>query len=421
MIKGLFDFIKSSPTAYQTVGTVEKRLQSEGYVRLYEDEEFKIKEGGKYYVVRNGTSLIAFRIPKSPAGFMISATHSDSPAFRLKATEEKVGTYTRLDVERYGGMIYYSWLDRPLSVAGRVLVDSGDGVKSVPVNLDCDLVTIPSVAIHLNRSVNDGYKFNPATDLLPIYRLGDGEHLIETIAKEIGVKREQIISHDLFLYNREEPRLIGYQSEMILSPRLDDLECVYASVLGFLNSADTVSVPVLAIFDNEEVGSATKQGADSDFLEATLKKIAGQNYYTMLENSFMVSADNAHACHPNHPELSDAQNAPTLGGGVVIKFNASQRYATDGLSAAVFTKICKGAGVKLQNYYNRADIAGGGTLGSIADTRVSVPTVDIGLSQLAMHSACETASTADVCEMVKALTAFYSASLCRHGEVIEIK
>ena len=421
MIKGLFDFIKSSPTAYQAISAVSCRLEKEGYVRLYEDEEFLLSEGGKYYTVRNGTSLIAFRIPSLKMGFMITATHSDSPAFKLKESEEKKGVYTRLDVEKYGGMIYYSWLDRPLGIAGRVLVDTGNGVESVNVDLGCDAVTVPSVAIHLNRGVNDGYKFNPATDLLPLYSVGESLGVMEAIANKIGVDKKEILSHDLFVYNREEPRTIGLNGDFILSPRLDDLECVYASLEGFLNSEKSESVPVLAIFDNEEVGSATKQGADSNFLLATLKKIAGENYFKMLENSLMVSADNAHALHPNHPELSDSQNAPILGGGVVIKFNASQRYATDGLSCALFKKICNNAGVKVQPYYNRADIAGGSTLGSIADTRVSIPTVDIGFAQLAMHSACETASAGDLVEMVKALRLFYSVSLLRHGEKTEIK
>ena len=421
MINGLFDFIKNSPTAFQAVGNVAIMLERAGYVRLYEDEMSTLNEGGKYYFLRNGTSLIAFSLPKSPVGFMISATHSDSPSFRLKLGEERSGVYTRLDVEKYGGMIYYSWLDRPLSLAGRVLVNTECGIESVNVNIDRDLVTVPSVAIHLNRGVNDGYKFNPATDLLPLYRVGEGKHILDLVAEASGVARDSIASHDLFLYNREEPKRIGAEGELILSPRLDDLECVYSSLIGFLNATPTASVPVFAIFDNEEVGSATKQGADSDFLEATLKRIAGDRYYAMLENSFMVSADNAHALHPNHPELSDAQNAPVLGRGIVVKFNASQRYATDGISSAVFTRICNNCGVKVQTYYNRADLPGGGTLGSIADTRVSVPTVDIGLCQLAMHSATETASVSDFYGMVSALTAFFSTSILRHGEKIEIK
>ena len=393
-------------------------LDNEGYTELFESDRWKLAVDGKYYVVRNGTSIIAFRTSRDARGFMITASHSDSPSFRVKTTPESRGAYTRLEVEKYGGMIYYTWLDRPLSVAGRVVVRTPDGVESRLVNLDTDLVTIPSLAIHLNRGVNEGAKFNPAKDLLPLYTM-DGENgsFIDSVAAAISTDASNILSHDLFLYNRDEGKRIGKNGEFILCPRLDDLECVYSSTVAFLGASDSSSVPVLAVFDNEEVGSETKQGAASTFLHDVLIRITGSEagLAVALENSFMVSADNAHAKHPAYPEMSDPDNAPMLGGGLVIKYNASQRYATDGLSDSIFRTVCQRAGAKVQSYYNRADLPGGSTLGSISNTKVSVPTVDIGLPQLAMHSANETAGTSDIEDMISALTEFYSTSILKKG------
>ena len=417
-VNGLFDFIKNSPSAYHAVDSVKKMLDAEGYTELYECDRWKLNVDGKYYVIRNGTSIIAFRTVRDARGFMITASHSDAPAFRVKTTAETLGAYTRLEVEKYGGMIYYTWLDRPLSVAGRVLVRTPDGMESMLVNIDEDLLTIPSLAIHLNRGVNDGAKFNPAKDLLPLYTMGGAKgDLMAGVAEKLGVAASDILSHDLFLYNRDEGKRIGKEGEFILCPRLDDLGCVYTSAVAFLNAESSRSVPVLAVFDNEEVGSETKQGAASTFLYDTLLKISGGDFAlaVALENSFMVSADNAHAKHPSSPEMSDPDNAPLLNGGVVIKYNASQRYATDGLSDAFFRSVCERAGAKVQSYCNRADLPGGSTLGSISNTKVSVPTVDIGLPQLAMHSANETAGAHDVDEMIKALTEFYSSYLLKKG------
>ena len=417
-VNGLFEFIKSSPSAYHAVDSVKKMLDVEGYTELYECDRWKLTVDGKYYVIRNGTSIIAFRTVRDARGFMITASHSDAPAFRVKTTAEQLGAYTRLEVEKYGGMIYYSWLDRPLSVAGRVLVKTPEGMESKLVNVDSDLLTIPSLAIHLNRGVNDGAKFNPAKDLLPLYAMNTQKgDLMKSVAERLGVRCEDILSHDLFLYNRDEGKRVGKDGEFILCPRLDDLGCVYTSAVAFLNATNSHAVPVLAVFDNEEVGSETKQGAASTFLRDTLLRISGSDsaLAVALENSFMVSADNAHAKHPASPEMSDPDNAPVLNGGVVIKYNASQRYATDGFSDALFRSVCERAGAKVQSYCNRADLPGGSTLGSISNTRVSVPTVDIGLPQLAMHSANETAGSEDVDSMIKALTEFYSSSLLKKG------
>ena len=268
----LFDFIEKSPTAYHTVASVKERLIGEGYEELSIGKPWELVEGGKYFTVKNGSSIIAFR--NSGEGFMIVASHSDSPSFRVKRSEKIVGAYTRLDVEKYGGMIYYSWLDRPLSVAGRVLVKSESGIESRLVNIDRDIAVIPSVAIHMNRSVNDGFKFNPASDLLPLISKDSSESLSLSLCSEIGVSKEDVISHDLFLYTRTRGTKIGIGEEFILAPRLDDLACAYASLEAFLNYDVKDSTPVLAIFDNEEVGSETKQGAASTFLFDTLKRIS---------------------------------------------------------------------------------------------------------------------------------------------------
>ncbi len=415
-VKDLFDFIAASPSAYHTVDTARRRLLAEGYTELSEGARPTLKEGGKYFVTRNGSSLIAFRYHGEADGFLLTASHTDSPSFRVKMSAESVGAYTRIETEPYGGMIYYTWLDRPLSAAGRVFVRTADGMEERLVDLDDDLLTIPSVAIHMNRAVNDGYKWNPAVDLLPLYGTAEAKGgFLAAIADAAHAPVGDILTHDLFLYNREYGRRIGKNGSLILVPRLDDLGCVFASLEGFLAAKETGKIPVLALFDNEEVGSETKQGAASTFLFDTLRSIAKDDLSAMLYHSFMVSADNAHAKHPNHPELADADNAPVLGGGVVIKYNANQHYTTDAYSDAFFRTVCERAGVKTQRYCNRADIRGGSTLGSISDTRVSVPTVDIGLPQLAMHSATETAAASDLDDMIAALTAFYSAAPKREG------
>lgn len=416
----LFSFIKSSPCAYHAVETIKKRLLDNGFAELSHAEKMP-EDGGKFFIIENGSSIIAFDAPKKRNGFMIVAAHSDSPAFKLKASAERMGAYSRLDVERYGGMIYSTWFDRPLSLAGRLLVKTDNGIRKVLTNLDKDAFVIPSVAIHLNRSVNDGYKYNPAVDLLPLSGLSGGKGIMEAVADSAGVCREDILGHDLFIYNRDEGKTLGKDGELILSPRLDDLACVFLALEAFLESEATDSVRMLAVFDNEEVGSETKEGAASSFFSDTVEMISGERRGEMLKNSMMLSADNAHAEHPNHPELSDAQNSPKLGGGVVIKYNANHRYATDGVSEALFRSICEKRGVKLQSYANRADIPGGSTLGSIANTRVGLPTVDIGLAQLGMHSACETAGVADLSEMLSAMTGFYSSSLEAVGDEIFVK
>lgn len=423
-ISNLFDFINASPTAYHTVDNIKAVLIANGFTELSEKDSAKYSDGEPHFVIRGGTSIIAFKGKTEDGGFMITASHSDSPAFKIKVSEECAGAYVRLNTERYGGMINYSWLDIPLSVAGRVVVRAADGIKTKLVNIDRDLAVIPSVAIHLNRTVNESCKLNPAQDLLPLYSLGKEKGgFKKLIASIAGVDVCDIISHDLVLYNRTRGTVLGEGEDIILSPRLDDLECVFASLEAFLAAKDNSgAVKVLAVFDNEEVGSETKQGANSTFLDNTLRNIAGsdEKYLSMLADSFMISADNAHAKHPNHPELSDAECSPVLGGGVVIKYNANQRYATDGVSDGIFRIFAERSGAKLQVFANRADMPGGSTLGSIANTRVSIPTVDIGLPQLAMHSATECAAASDLSDMISVMTEAYSSSVCFSGDEVKI-
>ncbi len=422
-IQSLMSFLDASVSVFHAAANLEEMLKNAGYTRIFENEAWNPVPGGKYYLIRGGSAIVAFRIPAGePKGFMISASHSDRPTFKIKENAELSGAYTRMAVERYGGMLIAPWLDRPLSVAGRVLVETENGVESKLVDIDRDLLMIPNVAIHMNRAANDGYKWNPAVDTLPLLGSKDAKGKFHALLEEAAGGK--ILGHDLFLYVRQKASIWGMEEEFISSAALDDLECAWGCTQGFLNAGDSDSIPVLCVFDNEEVGSSSLQGAASNLLETTIHRICGGlalDERVLLSNSFLVSADNAHALHPNHPELADANNAPVLGGGVVLKFNANQRYCTDGLSAAVFRKVCAKAEVPVQTYCNRADIAGGSTLGNISLSQVAVPSVDIGLPQLAMHSCYETAAVADAEALVKAMTAFYESSVAATDKGMNLK
>lgn len=419
-MKDLFEFISASKTPYHTVEKIKEILLYHGFLELSERSE-NFSDGCPHFTVKDGSSIIAFKGRRGARGFTVTASHCDTPTFRVKSSDLS-GSYVKLSTEKYGGMILYSWLDRPLSVAGRVTLRTRDGIAVRTVDVDRSVCSIPSVAIHLNRGVNDGYKFNPKDDMLPLLSISKDADITKLVASSLGVSADDIISSDLYLYNREEPKLFGANDEFILSPRLDDLACVYSSLSAFLSSEESESISVLAVFNNEEVGSETKQGASSTFLDNTLYRIAGdrKTYLGMLKDSFMISADNAHAKHPNHPELSDAKYAPVLGGGIVIKHNANQRYTTDAVSEAVLRVVAERSSVSVQDYYNRADILGGSTLGSISNTKVSIPTVDIGIPQLAMHSATETCAVSDINDMTDVLRELYSSTIVFDGNEIKI-
>ncbi len=457
--RGLLEFIQNSPSMFHVADNMKKRLEEAGFAQLREKDSWELSAGGAYYVARNDSSLIVFRLPaawersegRPFKGYHIVAAHSDSPTFKVKPRPETVaeGCYVRLNVENYGGMILSTWLDRPLSVAGRVAVRRADGgVDMRLVNLDRDLLVIPNLAVHMNRDINKGYGYNPQTDMLPLMGLlsgaDEGEEtairpgqglsqeetaiqpgqglsqegtaiqpgqgllqegtafqppqgmLLREIARELGIAPEDILDSDLYLYVRERGRVIGRDGELLLSPKLDDLQCVYAGLESFVSTVPGQYANVLAVFDNEEVGSGTRQGADSTFLEDVLLRIQdslgyGPSVYRqMVADSFLISADNAHAVHPAHPEKADPTNRPLLGGGIVIKYHGGQKYTSDALSAAQMRLWCERAGVPCQTFANRSDAVGGSTLGNISTSHVSLTSVDIGLPQLAMHSAVET-------------------------------
>ncbi len=412
-IKSLTEFLDGAKSVYHGIAALTDRLEKEGYQYLPESAFWQLNAGGKYYLTRGGTALIAFRIPQGEVnGFMMSAGHSDRPTFKIKENAQQCGTYTRLATEKYGGMLMAPWLDRPLSLAGRVIVREGESIVSRLVDIDRDLMLIPNVAIHMNRKANEGYAWNQAVDMLPLLGGKDGDGKLQKLLEEAA--GGEILGHDLYLYLRQKASVWGLEEEFVSSAALDDLACVWCCAEGFLAAKQSASVPVLCVFDSEEVGSSSLQGAASDLLQSALGRICQAMQWDpdrMLSQSFMVSADNAHAVHPNHPEFADSANAPVLNGGVVVKFNANQRYTTDGMSAAVFRAVCQKANVPVQTYCNRADMAGGSTLGNISLMHVSVPSVDVGLAQLAMHSCYETAGVYDVSYLVDAMACYYSSSI----------
>lgn len=416
--KKLLKFIQKSPTAFQAVEEMSQRLQKEGFKELKEEKHWDLKAGGNYFVTRNHSAVIAFSIPKKPAWkFHIMASHSDSPALKIKENPEMEveKAYIKLNVERYGGMLLAPWFDRPLSVAGRLIVRKNGEIQEKLVAVDKDLLVIPNLAIHMNREVNDGYKYNVQKDMLPLYSDYDGKgSFMKLMAAETDVAEEDILGHDLFLYDRTPGTVWGANEEFISAPRLDDIQCAFASLEGFLRGERKESIAVHCVLDNEEVGSTTKQGAASTFLKDTLMRInmglgrTQEEYLMTLADSFMVSADNAHALHPNHTDKTDPVNRPVLNGGIVIKYNANQKFCTDGVSAAIFKDICDRAEVPYQTFVNRSDMAGGSTLGNISNTQVPMKTVDIGLAQLAMHSVYETTGAKDTESLAKAAAVLFA-------------
>lgn len=423
--KELIDFIDRSPNAFFAVANMSNILEDAGYSELIEADEWKIEKGGKYFVKRNDSAIIAFQIPENEInGFQIMASHCDSPSFKVKSNAEICvdDKYVKLNIEKYGGMIMAPWFDRPLSVAGRVIVKTDDGIESRLVNIDRDLLMIPNLAIHMNREVNDGYKFNAQNDMPALFGDIDAKNsFMKLIAEAAGVSEEDILDTDLFLYNRMKGCTVGANNEFISSGRLDDLQCAFASLKGFIASKADGAIPVHCVLDNEEVGSGTKQGAASTFLSDSLKRVIyalGKNeddFRRLLASSFMVSADNAHAVHPNHTDKADPTNRPYMNGGIVIKYSANQKYTTDAVSGAIMREICNKAGVPCQTFTNRSDMLGGSTLGNISNSQVALNTVDIGLAQLAMHSPYETAGAKDTAYLIEAAKVLFSGSIVSTG------
>lgn len=436
LAKNLLEFIKKSPSCFHAVKNISEILLQNGFREIKESEKWNLASGGKYFVTRNSSSIIAFSVPenlepkilenKKNLSFMICASHSDSPSFKIKENPEiESAGCVVLNVEKYGGMLINPWFDRPLSVAGRIIAKSekSNRLEQILVDIDKNLLMIPNLAIHMNRDANNGHKIDVQSEIRPVLSLNKNKKLLEIVAENAKINEKNILSADLFLYNRSEPCIWSAEDEFISSPKLDDLECAFSTLEGFLKSGgfDKLNhhnhVNVYCVFDNEEVGSESRQGAASTFLDDTLSRInfslGGdfEDYKISLSKSFMVSADNAHAVHPNFSSVADPVNQPKINGGVVIKFNAAQKYTSDALSAGFFKQVCKNAGVPFQIFTNNSNVAGGSTLGNISQTQVSVPCVDIGLAQWAMHSPYETAGANDVDFMSRAVREFYNSQL----------
>ena len=427
MVKRLLEFLNASPVNFLAAKNIANELEQAGYRRL--DPQMPIGEvraGDKLYVTKNDSSIYAFHIGRKPladAGFRMICAHCDSPTFRIKPNAEMTceGGIVKLNTEVYGGPIMSTWFDRPLTIAGRVIVRGEDTLhpQTLLLHVKRPLLQISNLAIHFNREVNDGVKLSKQKDMLPILgivtsELERGNLLMNVICGELSIKPEDILDFDLYLADATPACTFGVHDEFLSSGRLDDLSMCFAGLEAMITTDTTDMTKVLAIFDNEETGSQTKQGAGSPFLSMMLKRIAlaqsgtEEAFYQAVERAFMISADNAHAWHPNYSEKYDPTNHPVLGGGPVIKFNAAQKYASDAVSAAVFAEICREAGVPCQRFVNHSDVAGGSTLGNILASSIPVRGVDMGNAILAMHSCRETGSAADHIYCVKAFTKFFA-------------
>lgn len=424
----LMDFINQTPNAYYCVDNLRKKLVEEGFVELYENENWNnIKKTGKYFVVRNDSSIISFKMTdrKENIGFNITAVHTDSPSFSIKPNADMFdGKYYKLNTSGYGAMLNYTWLDRPLSLSGRTVILKDGVYEKRLINIDKDLLIIPSQAIHINRDANEKNALNHQIDMLPVVSLSNDKKL-EDIVKEnltkTGTEIDKICDYDLYLYNRDNAKYIGLNDEMILAPRLDDLASLYPAFISFIESQNDSSINVFCAFNNEEIGSLTRQGADSTFLMDILTRISESsniNLLVALNNSFVISADNAHALHPNAKSKSDPTNEVLLNNGVVIKHHTN--YTTDSISSSLFKGICSYANVPYQDFACRSDARCGATLGGISQSHVSVDSVDIGIPQLAMHSTNETIGTKDVLYMYKSLLEFYNSTIIKEKSKIRI-
>ena len=427
--KKLLDFIDKSPVGLFAIDNMIRSFEAAGFIRLYENRDWNIERGKDYFTVRDQAAIAAFRVPaRDDFSAMIMTSHADSPMLRIKPNPEitESDKYVKLNVEKYGGAILNSWFDRPLSVAGRIVIDTGDVLTSKLVCVDRDLLIIPSLAIHMDKTANEGHKINIQDEMLPLFSAvsptGEKPSLLDAVAESAGVSASSIKDYDLYLYNRQLGTVFGANNEFIASGRLDDLECAYASMEGLLSAKRSESLAMHCVFYNEEVGSSTKQGAGSTFLVDVLKRVfrsLGKNeddYIKCVSESFMVSADNAHSLHPDYASKTDPTNRPVMNGGPVLKYNADQKYATDAVSGAIFKKLCEHVNVPVQTFVNRSDMPGGSTLGNISSTRVPLLTADIGLAQLSMHSSYETAGAYDVDYLITVARALFESSLKREND-----
>ena len=417
MINELMSFLDNSRTAFNGTRNIENRLKENSYHKLEEYESFNVEKGGRYYIVRNNSSILAFNIGEKldEPSLHLCASHSDCPGFKLKPNALiKTEAGVKLNVEPYGGMLMNTWFDIPLGIAGRVCTNDNGYVKENIFDSEEMFCLIPSVAPHLTRGTDKKSEPNPQIDLLPLAGLNKDFCLEQYLAAKLGVDKEDVLSFDLYLYPLMEARNWGSDKELISSHPLDNLECGFVSLEGFINNFNENNINVYACFDNEEVGSLTRQGAFSDFLLNSLIRICRSldiDYYSLTGRGMMLSIDNAHGLHPNHPELYDTNNHPLLNEGVVIKVNASQSYVSDSLSMALFKRMCDEKNIKYQLFANRSDSRGGSTLGNISNSNISLLSIDLGLASLAMHSSYETAGARDVEYLYSAVKEFYSRHL----------
>lgn len=428
----VLDLLNRSYSQFHVVSEIKEILLKNDYIQLDEKKAFNLKKGKNYFVTRNDSSIIAFKISeKASTSFKVSAAHSDSPTFKLKPNPVIIkNDLVLLNVEPYGGMIMSSFIDRPLSISGRVILKNRNTLKPVLFSSKSKVI-IPNLAIHMNRNINSGYEYNPAVDMLPILTQikENNFNFNEFIQKELKTK-DEVISFDLFLSQEKEgnnSKYVGMNDEFISSGKLDDLSSAYTSLLGFIKAKSSSSIDVLTIFDNEEVGSLTRQGANSTFLKDTLKRISDDifkekdSYERAVSNGFMLSIDNGHANHPNHLQMSDQNSNVKLNGGIVLKHNAQQKYTSDGLSSSIIKEIAKKADIPVQEYTNRSDLKGGSTLGNISNSEVSFLSADIGLAQLAMHSFNEMCGSKDISNMTNFTKTYFESDIIFKDDTIQIK
>lgn len=429
-VDGLISFIDRSVSPYHSVAEMSERLKTAGFTELRENDVWDLTRGKAYFVTRGSSAIIAFKIPETEfSGCQIVASHCDSPSLKLKTnfTVNSKDVYTKLSVEKYGGAILSTWFDRPLAVSGRIMVKDGNKTKQVLVDSERNVVLIPNMPPHLDRNTVDSAKYDMKTDLMPLFAQGKDKDLLKLIAETANVEVENIVSHELFLYNAVKGSFFGSENEFLAAPRIDNLACVYASLQAIIDSKNSKNMAVHCVFNNEEIGSATREGAGSDFLLRVITRVLSVLGYdnekinTTLASSILLSADNAHALHPNHTEMFDAENYPVLNAGVVIKESSGKKYMTDVISHALVKQLCEDNKISYQVYHNRSDIPGGSTLGCIAIDNFSVKMADIGLAQLAMHSTLETTGTTDIDHMVALLEKFYSATILISDDEFEIE
>ena len=425
--KLLLDLFNNSYNEYFAISNIKKLLDENGFICLLENEKYEISLGKSYYILRDGSSIIAFKVPEKldELYFKIVASHSDSPVLKIKENPTVIENgYNKLKVKKYGGMIVSSWLDKPLGIAGRVCYKNGNAITTRLVNFPTNLI-IPNVAIHQNRDINNGFIYNPQIDLLPILGLGNND-LFKELLDSTKNKEEEILSYDLNLYNKEKAVLGGINNEFIYSPKEDNLVSAYISILSLISSISYDGISLGVIFNNEEVGSSSLNGADSDFLATNLKRISKSLGFSndelsrALVKSYLVSLDNAHAIHPNHPEMSDNKNNCLINEGVVIKHNSNMLYTSEAISSAIIKLIASKENISLQTFFNRADARGGSTLGNISLTHVSIRSVDLGIPQLAMHSNYEVMGSKDTINAYKLLKALFNSKIKIEGENVTI-